>query len=112
MACRQMDENWRQVLRHYIELCHQAMRQRSGPVYTPRCHLGLSWTTRVHFEFLNTVWGSVLQTTVNRLNNITRQYNLKISTSETKAVAFCGQNLTRCKLVIDNGIIEQIHRCD
>jgi hypothetical protein len=39
-----------------------------------------------------------------------RQYNLKLSTTKMKAMAFYGQNHIRCKLMIYSEIIEQIRR--
>jgi hypothetical protein len=41
-----------------------------------------------------------------QLNNIAREYDLKISISKMGAIAFCGQNHIWHKLVIDNEIVE------
>jgi hypothetical protein len=42
----------------------------------------------------------ILQISMSQLDGIERQYNLKIYTSKTKAMAFGGQNHILCKLVI------------
>lgn len=51
-----------------------------------------------------------LQKAVHELQKIVETYNLKISTSKTKVMAFKGINPVRSKIVINNTPIEQIHR--
>lgn len=48
-----------------------------------------------------------LQISVPKLNNIINKYGMTVSSEKTKA--FCGRELTRCKIVIDNKIIAQIN---
>jgi hypothetical protein len=42
------------------------------------------------------------------LNDIAKEYGMKINTSKTKSMAFKGKNIQRAKIVIDNKIIEQV----
>jgi transcription antitermination factor NusA-like protein len=49
-----------------------------------------------------------LQVTVNELNKIAKKYNMKISTSKTKAIGVCGKNTQRVKTEFEGKIIEQV----
>jgi hypothetical protein len=42
------------------------------------------------------------------LNQISKDYNLKISTDKTKIMAFKGKHLVRSKIEIDGSILEQV----
>jgi hypothetical protein len=49
-----------------------------------------------------------LQRAVNRLENITNGFNMRISSMKTKTMALQGKNHLRFKIVIDNERIEQV----
>ena len=49
-----------------------------------------------------------LQKSVYILNQMNKDYNLKISTNETKIMAFKGKHLVRSKIEIDGSILEQV----
>lgn len=49
-----------------------------------------------------------LQGNVTELNKILKQYNMEISHKKTKSMAVEGKHMRRCKIVIDNHIIEQV----
>jgi hypothetical protein len=49
-----------------------------------------------------------LQRAVNRLENITDVFNMRISTMKAKTMTFQGKNHIKCKIVIDNKTIEQV----
>jgi len=42
----------------------------------------------------NTDCEALLQIAVNKLNNVLNEYDVTMSTSKTKAMAFCGQNIS------------------
>jgi hypothetical protein len=48
-----------------------------------------------------------LQMAINELNKIIKKSDMKISLSKTKAMGFCGENIERVKLEIEEKIIEQ-----
>jgi hypothetical protein len=48
------------------------------------------------------------QRAVNRLENIPNGFNMRISTTKTKTMAFQGKSHIRCKTVIDNERIDQV----
>lgn len=50
-----------------------------------------------------------LQYAVQTLNNATKEYNLKISTSKTKIMAFLGQEQVTAKIVLGNHTLEQVN---
>jgi hypothetical protein len=39
--------------------------------------------------------------TVNELNKIIKKYDMRISSSKTKRIGFCGKNLQRVKIEIE-----------
>jgi hypothetical protein len=47
-----------------------------------------------------------LQRATKHLNDIAKEYGMKINTSKTKSMVFKGKNIQRAKTVIDNKIIE------
>jgi GTPase len=47
-----------------------------------------------------------LQRATKHLNDIAKEYGMKINTSKTKSMSFKGKNIQRAKIVIDNKIIE------
>jgi hypothetical protein len=49
-----------------------------------------------------------LQMAVNKLHKIAKKYDMKISTSKTKAIGVCGKNIQRVKIEIEGKIIEQV----
>jgi hypothetical protein len=49
-----------------------------------------------------------LQKSVYILNQMSKDYNLKISTYKTKIMAFKGKHLVHSKIEIDGSILEQI----
>lgn len=49
-----------------------------------------------------------LQRAAYKLNKAMAEYNLQISTTKSKVIAFKGKAPLRCKIVIDNQIIEQV----
>lgn len=49
-----------------------------------------------------------LQISVNRLNETSKKYNMRISSSKTKVMAFKGKYPVRCKIVVNDKIIEQV----
>ena len=49
-----------------------------------------------------------LQKSVYILNQMSKDYNLKISTDKTKIVAFKGKHLVRSKIEIDRSVLEQV----
>jgi hypothetical protein len=49
-----------------------------------------------------------LQMTAHRLNTIAKKYNLKISTSKTKSIGMCGNEIQSLKMMIKGKIIEQV----
>jgi hypothetical protein len=49
-----------------------------------------------------------LQRATKHLNDIAKEYGMKIKTSKTKSMPFKGKNIQRAKIVIDNKIIEQV----
>ena len=49
-----------------------------------------------------------LQKSVYLLNQMSKDYNLKISTDKTKITAFNGKHLVRSKIEIDRSILEQV----
>ena len=49
-----------------------------------------------------------LQKSVYRLNQLSKDYNLKISTDKKKIIAFKGKHLVRSKIEIDGSILEQV----
>jgi hypothetical protein len=49
-----------------------------------------------------------LQMAAHQLSNIAKKYNLKISTSKTKSMGMCGNEIRRLKIMIDEKITEQI----
>jgi hypothetical protein len=49
-----------------------------------------------------------LQRTVFSLNNIAKEYNLRISTKKTKVLGFKGVEHLRAKIEISNQILEQV----
>ena len=49
-----------------------------------------------------------LQKSVYILNQMSTDYNFKISTEETKSIAFKGKYLMRSKIEIDGSILEQV----
>jgi hypothetical protein len=49
-----------------------------------------------------------LQMVVNKLHKIAKKYDMKISTSKTKAIGVCGKNIQRVKIEIEGKIIEQV----
>jgi hypothetical protein len=51
---------------------------------------------------------NILQIFVYILNQLSKDYNLKISTEKTKIVAFKGKYLVRSKIEIDGSILEQV----
>ena len=44
------------------------------------------------------------------LNQMSKDYNLKISTDKTKIMTFKGKNLVRSKIEIDGSILEQVKK--
>jgi hypothetical protein len=75
------------------------------------------------FKIVNTVLNTILfaedqaifskseagfQRAVNRLENITNGFNMRISAMKTKTMAFQGKTHIRCKIVIHNKTIEQV----
>jgi transcriptional regulatory protein LevR len=46
-------------------------------------------------QILTTESGDKLQIAAHRLKNISKKYNLKISTSETKSMGICGNEIQR-----------------
>jgi hypothetical protein len=46
--------------------------------------------------------------TAHRLNSIAKKYNLKISTSETKSIGMCGNEIQSLNMMIKGKIIEQV----
>ena len=51
-----------------------------------------------------------LQKSVYLLNQISKDYNLKISTEKTKIMAFKGKHLVRSKIEIEGSILEQVRQ--
>ena len=51
-----------------------------------------------------------LQKSVYILNQISKDYNLKISTDKTKVMAFKGKHLVRSKIEIDGSILEKVRK--
>jgi hypothetical protein len=49
-----------------------------------------------------------LQMAAHRLSNIAKKYNLKISTSKTKSMGMCGNEIRRLKIMIDGKIMEDV----
>jgi len=49
-----------------------------------------------------------LQKSVSLLNQMSKDYNLKISADKTKIMAFKGKHLVRSKIEIDGSILEQV----
>ena len=49
-----------------------------------------------------------LQTMAYHLELITRNHKMTISSTKTKSLAMCGNNIQRVKIVINNNIIEQV----
>jgi hypothetical protein len=49
-----------------------------------------------------------LQMAVNKVHKIAKKYDMKISTSKTKAIGVCGKNIQRVKIEIEGKIIEQV----
>ena len=49
-----------------------------------------------------------LQKMVYQLNLIARKFKITISSTKTKSMAMCGNNIQRVKIVIDDNIIEQV----
>jgi hypothetical protein len=49
-----------------------------------------------------------LQRAVNRLANIANGFNMRISITKTKTMAFQGKNHIRCKIVVENKTTEQV----
>ena len=49
-----------------------------------------------------------LQKSVYILNQMSKDYNLKISMDKTKIMAFKGKHLVRSKIEIDGSILEQV----
>jgi len=47
-----------------------------------------------------------------RLNNIAKKYKLKISTSKTKSMGMCGNEIRRLKIMIEGKIIEKVTEFD
>jgi hypothetical protein len=50
-----------------------------------------------------------LQKSVYILNQLSKDYNLKISTDKIKIMAFKGKHLVRSKIEIDGSILEQVN---
>lgn len=50
----------------------------------------------------------LLQLAAHKLNEICKDYNLKISINKTKVMAFSGKNPLRAKIIIDDQMIEQV----
>jgi len=51
-----------------------------------------------------------LQISVYILNQMSKDYNLKICTDETKIVAFRGKHLVRSKIEMDGSILEKVRQ--
>ena len=51
-----------------------------------------------------------IQKSVYILNQISKDYNLKISTDKTKIMTFKGKHLVRSKIEIDGSILEQVRK--
>ena len=51
-----------------------------------------------------------LQKSVCILNQMCKDYNLKISTDKTKIMAFKGKHLVRSKIEIDGSVLEQVNQ--
>jgi hypothetical protein len=49
-----------------------------------------------------------LQMAVNKLHKIAKKYDMKISTSKTKAIGVCGKNIQWVKIEIEGKIMEQV----
>ena len=49
-----------------------------------------------------------LQLATHKLNQVVSNFNMKISTKKTKVLAFRGKEQARCKIVINNEMIEQV----
>jgi len=49
-----------------------------------------------------------VQKSVYILNQMHKDYNLKISTDKTKIMVFKGKHLVRCKIEIDGSILEKV----
>jgi hypothetical protein len=49
-----------------------------------------------------------LQKSVYILNQLSKDYNLKISMDKTKTMAFKGKHLVRSKIEIDGSVLEQV----
>jgi hypothetical protein len=45
---------------------------------------------------------------VNELNKTAKKYDMKVSTSKTKAIRVCGKHIQRVKIEIEGKIIEQV----
>lgn len=50
-----------------------------------------------------------LQVAAHKLNELASEYNMSISEKKTKAMAFEGTNHKRCKIMINNKLIEQVN---
>jgi hypothetical protein len=49
-----------------------------------------------------------LQMAINELKKTAKKYDMKISTSKTKAIGVCSKNIQRVKIEIEGKIIEQV----
>ena len=50
-----------------------------------------------------------LQEAVFKLGNVVKSFYLRISTSKTKVMAFCGAYPVRAKIIVENTAIEQVN---
>jgi hypothetical protein len=60
------------------------------------------------YQILMATLEDELQTMAYHLNIMTCKYKITISTTKTKPLEMCGNNIQRVKCVINNNIIEQI----
>jgi hypothetical protein len=49
-----------------------------------------------------------LQMAVNELNKLSKKYDMKISTSKTKAIGVCGKNIQHIRIKIEGKTVEQV----
>ena len=95
-------------VQHYVFECSINWKHKADAAIMPRRNIYLNKLLFADDQVIIRDSEDKLQKSVYILNQMNKDYNLKISTDKTKIMGFKGKHLVRSKIEIDGSILEQV----